>query len=725
MLMIRAVLFFLLLICFSGGPPLYASDDTDSEDDQQDPVDSLRELVEQPGLGDSLRMDALLELAWSIRSSNPNQAMEYAREGLALAEELDYPRVVGRALTDIGLIYWRMGNFSMAYDFFLEARQIQEREGDRFGYARTLASMGIVFSGQGYYDNALEHYFRALRHYEDIDSIARTGKVLNNIGTAYQRQGNYELAEEYHMRSLAIKEEYGDEKGKAFSLNNLGRVNQLRGHYSKALDYYMESLEIREKYQDTREMAATLRNIGILYHQKESYEEAIDHLTRARDLFIEVDDQRGLAGVYHHLGEVYVSMDRLYVARNYFRQSLDMASELDLPSLISDNYASLSEVMANLGNYQTAYRYQEDYLAIQDSIYDQESQRRVLEMQIMYDRERKESEIELLKKTNEINALNLEKQRQFRNFLLLFTGLILILMLLVYNRFRMTTRANKMLEAQKTEISRNNTQLKELNKRLVEQKEKVEELNHKLQESEKHLIETNKTKDKFFSIISHDLRNPFASIVSFSRILKRDIQDLDKDELQELALELDKSVIKISNLLENLLQWSRSQTGKISYNPEFFEMKDIIRDNINLFSANAREKGVEVNDKVNEQLVVWGDVNMTNTIIRNLLSNAIKYTESGGYVELRSDEQNGMVEISVADDGTGISAEDQKKLFRVDAVYTTYGTRDEKGSGLGLLLCKEFVEKQGGSIRLSSREGEGTVFTFSIPKKTTSSSVSA
>ncbi len=723
--MIRVVVFFLLLIYFSGGTPLHASVDTDSTDKHEDLVDSLRELVAQPELEDSLRMDALLELAWSIRSSNPASAMEYAREGLAMAEEMNFPRVVGRALTDIGLIYWRMGNFSMAYDFFLEARQIQEREGDRFGYARTLASMGIVFSGQGYYDNALEHYFRALRHYEDIDSIARTASVLNNIGTAYQRQGNYELAEEYHIRSLAIKEEYGDEKGKAFSLNNLGRVNQQRGHYSRALEYFMKSLEIRERYQDTREMAATLRNIGTLYHQKEFYEEAIGNLTRSRNLYSEVDDQRGLTRVYHHLGEVYVSMGRLYTARDYFRESLNMARELNLPSLKSDNYARLSEVMADLGSYQTAYRYQEDYLAIQDSIYDHESQRRVIEMQMMYDRERKESEIELLRKTNEINALNLEKQRQFRNFLLLFTGLILILMLLAYSRFRMTTRANKMLEAQKAEISRNNYQLKELNAILVEQKKKMEELNQKLQESEKHLIETNKTKDKFFSIISHDLRNPFASIVSFSRILKRDIQDLDKDELQELALELDKSVVKISNLLENLLQWSRSQTGKIQYSPEFFELKDIIRDNINLFSANAREKGIEINDKVNEQLVVWGDVNMTNTIIRNLLSNAIKYTESGGYVELLSDEKNGVVEISLADNGTGISGEDQKKLFRVDAVYTTYGTRDEKGSGLGLLLCKEFVEKQGGTIRLSSQEGEGSVFTFSIPKKTASASDSA
>ena len=722
--MIRVVLFFILVAVFSGGY-LSASVDAGLNDEREDQVDSLRDLVAQPELGDSLRMNALLELAWSIRSSNPAGALEYARDGLALAEEKDYPLVVGRALTDIGLIYWRMGNFSMAYDFFLEARQIQERERDHFGYARTLASMGIVFSGQGYYDNALEHYFMALRYYEDMDSIARTASVLNNIGTAYHRQGNYELAEEYHMRSMAIKEEFGDEQGKAFSLNNLGHVSQQRGHYTRALEYYMESLEIRERYKDTREMAATLRNIGLLYHQKESYTEAIDNLTRSRDLYSEVDDQRGVARVYHHLGEVYVSIGRLYTARDYFRESLKLARELDLPALMSDNYARLGSVMASLGNYQSAYRYQQDHLALQDSIYDQETQRRVIEMQMMYDRERKENEIELLRKTNEISALNLEKQRQFRNFLLLFLGLILILMLLVYSRFRMTTRANKMLEAQKAEISRNNTQLKELNARLLEQKQKVEELNRKLQESEKHLIETNKTKDKFFSIISHDLRNPFASIVSFSRILKRDIQDLDKDELQELALELDKSVVKISNLLENLLQWSRSQTGKITFNPEFFELKDIIRDNINLFSANAREKGIEINDRVNEQLVVWGDVNMTNTIIRNLLSNAIKYTDSGGSVELLSDEQNGMVEISVADDGTGISGEDQKKLFRVDSVYTTHGTHDEKGSGLGLLLCKEFVEKQGGTIRLSSRKGKGSVFTFSIPKKTTSAPVSA
>jgi signal transduction histidine kinase len=211
------------------------------------------------------------------------------------------------------------------------------------------------------------------------------------------------------------------------------------------------------------------------------------------------------------------------------------------------------------------------------------------------------------------------------------------------------------------------------------------------------------------------LRNPFASIVSFSRILKRDIQNMEKDELRELAYELDKSVLKINNLLENLLQWSRSQTGKIKYHPEYLVLKDIVRDNVNLFSGNSREKNIRMVDHVDDDVVVFADMNMTNTVVRNLLSNALKYTQSGGKIELSTKVNSGKVYISIADNGVGISPENIKKLFRVDTLHTTYGTSDEKGSGLGLLLCKEFVEKQGGEISLESKEGEGTVFTFSLP----------
>ena len=687
----------------------------DFQDAPEARLDSLRMLVEEQTVSDSLFMDALLNYAWSIRSSNPGQALAYARRGLAIAENNDYHLVAARALTDIGLIYWRMGNFTMAYDFILEARQIFEREGYEFGVARVITSMGIIFSGQGYYDNALEYHFRALRIYEESDSIARTASVLNNIGTTYYRQGDYEMAEVYHMRSLEIKEYFGDERGKAFSLNNLGQIYKARGQYPEALEHYLAALEIREKLKETRERAQTTRNIGYLYFKMGNHSEAIENLNVARELFVQVNDHMGIALVYHQLGEVYADTGSLIRADRFYNESLRIAIRIGSHSLIADNYRKLSELMAQRGNYESAYNLQKQFLAIQDSIYDEESRRRVIELQLMYDRERKEGEIELLRKVNQINELNLEKQRLLRNFLLLFLALILVTLFIIYNRFLAISKANTQLELQKIEIVKKNKKLQDLNTKIMEQKKEVEELNTKLRISETNLLEINKTKDKFFSIISHDLRNPFASIVSFSRILKRDIKNLTIEELQQLAMELDKSVLKINSLLENLLQWSRSQTGKISYNPESFQLKDIIRDNVNLFSGPAREKGLEISDRVTNDVVVWGDVNMTNTIVRNLLSNAIKYTPSGGSIHVSSKQRNGMLEISVTDSGVGISPENQQKLFRVDTLHTTFGTHDEKGSGLGLLLCKEFVEKQGGSISIQSEPGKGSVFTFTIP----------
>ncbi len=706
--------FIYLSICLLlSAEPSIASDSIEAQ--RLNRIDSLQLIIEEGSVGDSLLVDALLTLGREMRPLNSAAALEHSRQALSIAQTLDHPEMTARIMVHVGHLYWRLGNFKQSYDYLHEARVIFEHEGNDVGYARALNHLGILLSGQGYYDNALEYYFRALSIYEEADSIVRSASVLNNIGIVYQQQGSFDRAEEFHLRSLAISKDSGNERGKAFSLNNLGSVSQDRGNYAEALAYFEASLAIRERYPDLRELAYTKRNIGYLNYLKGKFDEALEELLLTSELYIQISDDRGLARVNHDLGEVYKAFGHYDLAYAGFNKSLDIAGSIGLPSIISENYQSLSDLMAARNNFQAAYDYLRRFRMLQDSIYDNESKSRVLELQLMYDRERKEDEIELLLRANQINTLNMEKQKQFRNFLLLLIVLIVVLFLFIYYRFREARNTNRLLKSQKEEISYRNRQLQDLNKRLLEEKQKVENLNKKLKDSEKHLIQVNKTKDQFFSIISHDLRNPFASIVSFSRILKRDIENLSRDELLEMANELDKSVIKINALLDNLLQWSRTQSGKIDFHPERFELKDIIRDNMNLFSNTAGEKNIHMSDQVEERLMVWGDVNMTNTIIRNLLSNALKYTETGGRVVLESRKFNGMAEISVIDNGVGISPEAQQKLFRADTLHSTYGTRDEKGSGLGLLLCKEFVQKQGGTISLKSKEGKGSVFTFTIP----------
>jgi len=685
-------------------------------------IDSLKGIIVSGNNPDSTVFSAYFRLAWELKSVKPLEALEYGRQALSVAERMKDRSKIADALSYIGVIYWQLGSFNMALDYHLEALSIYTSVNNEIGIARSNTNIGIIFSDKSYYEKALEYLLRALTLYEKNNHSAGMAIVMNNIGMVYEYQKDYELAERYHQQSLDIKKELGDIKGLSFSYNNLGLVYQGKQMMGKAKEFFYKALEIREQLNDKREIANTLSNLGYLFLLSDDFVNSRVYLNRALSLYVEVDDKSGMAKTYYYLGRLNMQANNKEQAGNFFNHSITIAREIGLNRMLTQNYAAMANLMAQKGDYRKAYSFHQMFIAIKDSIYSEESRRKIIELQLMYDREKKESEIQLLMKNEQINYLSSQRDRLLKNFLLAGVVLVLVSLFLLYNRFLIAKNANIMLESQKNEISRSNDKLVALNHNLLEQKRKFEELNHQLQlsnlklkESQKHLIEINSTKDKFFSIISHDLRNPFAAIVSFSRILKRDITNLTMDELKELALELDKSVLKINNLLENLLQWSRTQTGKIKYQPEYIAIHEIVKDNIVLFKNNAKEKKITLIDLVDDNTPVWADGNMTDTVIRNLLSNALKYTDEGGSITLRSDIKDHKVFISIEDTGVGMSDDSKSKIFRIDTLHSTYGTMDEKGSGLGLLLCKEFVEKQGGEIVFESELNKGTTFTFSLP----------
>lgn len=231
------------------------------------------------------------------------------------------------------------------------------------------------------------------------------------------------------------------------------------------------------------------------------------------------------------------------------------------------------------------------------------------------------------------------------------------------------------------------------------------------------LNELNQTKDKFFSIIAHDLKNPFVTLLGFSEILLSDFNELQSDEILFYINEMKKSADLSHNLLQNLLQWSRSQTGKIEFHPKQIKVNSIVQQNISLLKKSAEKKGINLIDKTDSNVIVKADEDMLNTIIRNLLTNAIKFTNKNGIISVTSDSSEEYVEIHVKDTGIGMDPNSMSKLFRLDVSHSTVGTGNESGTGLGLILCKEFVEKQGGKIWVDSQKGEGTTFTFSLPLK--------
>jgi len=250
--------------------------------------------------------------------------------------------------------------------------------------------------------------------------------------------------------------------------------------------------------------------------------------------------------------------------------------------------------------------------------------------------------------------------------------------------------------------------------------EKILKVKLELEKSEAQLIESNKTKDSFFSIIAHDLRNPFLSMIGFSNLLNEKFDNLNVEKQKKYAGLINTSIKNTYELLENLLIWSRSQRDSIDFKPQEENLFLLSNEMIDLLQLSAKKKWITIKNEIPQHILIYADKNMLSTIIRNLLSNAIKFTPEEGEItigaELQKDDvENTFVQIVVKDNGIGISDDKQAKLFDLGEIEATLGTANEKGTGLGLMLCKEFVEKHEGRIWVESTVGEGSSFYFTLP----------
>lgn len=242
----------------------------------------------------------------------------------------------------------------------------------------------------------------------------------------------------------------------------------------------------------------------------------------------------------------------------------------------------------------------------------------------------------------------------------------------------------------------------------------LEERNLELQQKNAQLDELNASKDKFFSILAHDLKNPFQSFLMFGNLFD-DFEHQDQEQLKELIRLFKESAHNLFALLENLLTWSRLQRGLLEYLPQPLSIKDFAARNVNLLAPHANQKQIALHNRVPPNVMVYADLYMLDAVIRNLLSNAVKFTGPGGAVEISATATETLATVTVTDTGIGIPADKSDKLFRIDAKFRHNGTAGEIGTGLGLILCKEFVEKNGGAIGVKSEEGRGAAFFFTLP----------
>ena len=617
-----------------------------------------------------------------------DQLLAAAKNRLQLARDRNDMPTIAWSLNELGLIHLtRTSVYDQAIDAFMHALAVEDSVGLKEEKIFTYLAMAQVFERVDNFYKSAELIQNALLLNEDAKNVHILVLLLNESGRVHAAMGQLDEARENYEQVLEYKDDV-QPAVEATVLVNLAHLYQRQTKYSEALADYKKSLAISRASRDRESEARTLNDIGELYHIMKKDDKALANHIAAMQIRKALKDQNGLSESYNNIGILYYLSNNTQRAVDNLDMALATAREAQDQNQIQRSYEYLSLCYTRANDYKKALYYKDQYIEINDFIRAEENTQQLLETQTRYVIDRKEIQIEKLLADSKQRERELENQKKFRNILMALIILSLVIAALVLYLYISKRRSNKILQTANNTVQQQNAELQELNA----------------------------TKDKFFSIISHDLKGPLNSLTSFSGLLINHFNSLSKEDIQTLAKDLDKSLKNLFALLENLLEWSRSQTGNIEFKPEKFDLNAVVIENIELLRGQAQAKSIALEQTSNETTMVYAHRNSINTVIRNLVSNAIKFTPTGGRITLDIKPDGDHVVTSISDTGVGMSPEIISKLFRIDTKHSTKGTANEKGTGLGLILCREFVEKNGGRIWVTSKPEQGSVFSFSLKR---------
>lgn len=555
------------------------------------------------------------------------------------------------------------------------------------------------------YPTALDIFFSCLKLSESINLTTRAADAANDIGRIYYNMENYGEALRYFDKALNYFTANKDEQRQGGVFNNIALIYYELDSIDLAVEFYNKALVIKEKYGGKLDMATIYHNLGLVYMHTNQVDLAVENLESSKKIFIEMGYDRYAVNTTNNIGRAYFRDGRYDEALKYFAEGLEGAKKLNSAFLIMDNYKYQADCYARLNNYKEAYAYSNEYYNLKDSLLNLDKEKELAEIHARYENEIREQENELLKNENKAKAATIKMQYILVIGILIIFMLVGVLAIIYYRGNESKKKANQLLHAQKAEIQEKNDVLSKLNNEITVQ-------NNAIKKQKKELEELNSIKDKLFSIISHEFRSPLNSLKGTLALLK--VGALSDDELNVISKELTDKINSTSIFLDNLLNWAKSQMQGINPKPATLDLCEIAEENIKLLKSMGDKKKVRIVNEIPEYTTAHIDPNMLNLILRNLISNAIKFSMRGGIINVKSRTEDGMNTVSVSDSGIGMTEENIKMLFQVQT-FTTRGTANERGTGLGLFISKNFIESNGGKIWVESQEGKGSTFKFTVP----------
>ncbi|MCF8222600.1 MAG: tetratricopeptide repeat protein [Bacteroidales bacterium] len=538
--------------------------------------------------------------------------------------------------------------------------------------------MGTIMRVNGLYDRAIEYIIKSRLNYEKANFKDGSAWALYLLGRIYADLNLEENAREYFNEALDIYNELykidGIGNGVAICYEQIGLLNIKAGEYQKARDNIEYVLEIHSESNSKYGISNAYKNLGRVDYYTGNYVQAELHLRKALKIKEEISDFLSQPGIYEFIGLSQIKQGNVEEGLNTMMKGLDIAISNNQKNIQLHIYSKLADTYLDLNKPGKAISYLNKQIEIQDLSLSGAANVKMEQLQSIYEIEEKNSQIEQLEKQNEINSLLIREQKIYQVIMIIGIFTVILIAIIIYWFYSRLRQKNRVLN------------------------------------------EINVSKDKLFSIIAHDLKGPIGSTLGLSELLTEESEDMDPEVIKNHAELIHRSMNQTNNLLNNLLIWTRSQLNRIEYSPVELKLADIVSESIDSLSLQAENKLIDIETGINDDLRVKGDEEMLKIILRNLISNAIKFSNPGNHVSVNAEEINSFIEISVTDRGIGMKKDALAVLFNLESDNSKPGTSGEKGTGLGLILVKDFVEKHGGKIRVESEEKKGSTFRFTVKK---------
>jgi len=628
-----------------------------------------------------------------------DKALLFIDQTAELSNSLNYDKGSAQSNYYKGLIFSNKNDGKNAVVYFEKALNSFKILNDTIGIAKVNGKLGIIQIERGNFKKGLQNSLSAISIFEEEDLKDDLSNAYNSLAKVYFKSKKFDKALQYNKKSLRIREELDDLEGMKYTLKNLGELYALKNNYRLSIDNYERMLTLLNNKKDKDLRGEVMTSLGKSYLAINDLKKAAEYL-RAGLAFNRIQgNDLGVLISLNAFADLNIKNNRLRLAKTQLDEANKLGKKLNNEEELLYNYKLNTELSSVRNFHQDAFYWQKQYFYLKEKLNKEKLEALTLQIKSNQASNISTNLVSLKEKNKNIPEKKGSKlsSSQKQNTLLIYgliASLVFVTALLIFSYLK---------------SSKNTTTTKELSKK----NESLGQKNKSLVQKNIQLEEVNQVKDKLFSIVSHDLKDSVSSIKAFLDLLKDD--GITKEEFNNLIPELSENANNASSLLFNLLNWSKSQMQNLQSKPELFNIQEVFQIKISLIEKKVNDKGIIVIDESRREFV-YADKSMMEIVIQNLITNAVKFTGKGDVITVSNQDYNGKILICIEDTGIGISEENQKKLFNAKKNFTTNGTENEKGTGLGLTISKDLVELNNGRIWLESTPNIGSKFFIELPK---------